>query len=190
MSDLMDSDEERLRFEEREIREMEEYEYAHASPAGGKANTLNSKRRKMLREAGASTTKSTKNSPSTSSQHYKIKLQEASELSKQDYEHKWKTHLHETNTSFAMHHIQNKRMKLDQLEDILVKRRIYTLASGAVDDVLKIYAYAESVVHEWYLLEIQFHRDDATMHLKLKTQAVEASSDFLKTFEDILNDDM
>lgn len=106
-------------------------------------------------------------------------------LSKEEYEIQWKTMNHETKSVFTLK--LKKEITLEELEQFLEKRFIYTLASGNVGTVIKLYTYTQDEEDRWYLMELLFDQETVSMNVKLKTVDNITNKYFLKILESIFD---
>lgn len=80
--------------------------------------------------------------------------------------------------------------KVQVIESSLEKQRIYCVASGEIDGVLKFYMYAKTEVGAEFFVELEITRVLRQLHANIKTNRKEERETFKKVLESIIRKEL
>lgn len=76
------------------------------------------------------------------------------------------------------------------VEGRLEKRRVYCVASGEIEGVLKFYLYAKSESGAEFFVELEIARASKLLHANIKTNKREEEEEFKRIFERIIRQEL
>mmetsp|Transcript_10426 Transcript_10426/g.15243 ORF Transcript_10426/g.15243 Transcript_10426/m.15243 type:complete len:229 (-) Transcript_10426:30-716(-) len=117
-----------------------------------------------------------------------VNLVVCEEFGAADFEKYWQEYTDTCTTMYDVHEFPESLLG-EEFEVELTKKKIFTLASGRVNQTLKLYVYAKETYNgkEYYfLMDIRLDIDEKQMQVKLKGKRSDMLGGYLRFFESIL----